>query len=111
MKGINLVSIPDGLRPGEDRNDLGRLTEGFTKVMPGHLEELIRENNEKGEGKIKWLIADQNMGWSFAVAKKMGVRIACFWPASAACLTIMLLIPKLIEDGVLDEKGKFCFCF
>ncbi|KAJ4812556.1 UDP-glycosyltransferase 83A1 [Rhynchospora pubera] len=105
LKGINLVSIPDGLRPGEDRNDLGLLAEGFTKVMPGHLEDLIRENNEKGEDKIKWLIADQNMGWSFPVAKKMGVRIACFWPASTACLTIMMLIPKLIEDGVLDEKG------
>ncbi|XP_078179730.1 UDP-glycosyltransferase 83A1-like [Carex rostrata] len=105
LKGINLVSIPDGLHPNDDRNDLGLLVEGFTKFMPGYLEELIRENNAKGEDKIKWLIADENMGWSFSVAKKMGVRIACFWPAAAASLAIILLIPKLIDDGVIDEKG------
>jgi hypothetical protein len=61
------------------------------------------------------------MGWSFVVAKKLGIRVASFWPASAACLAIMLKIPKLIEDGVLNDKGTqhgnsilrsnpICFC-
>ncbi|KAJ3705994.1 hypothetical protein LUZ61_009699 [Rhynchospora tenuis] len=77
LKGINLVSIPDGLGPGEDRNDLGLLADGFTK-MPGHLEELIREINVKREDKIKWLIADQNMAWSFALAKKWESELHAF---------------------------------
>ncbi|KAJ3669804.1 hypothetical protein LUZ60_010128 [Juncus effusus] len=100
LQGIDLISIPDGLEPHEDRNDLGRLTEGFTNVMPSYLEEIFRKNKD-----IKWIIADENMGWSSQVAKKMGVRVAFFWPASTATLVTMLSNPKLIEDGVLDEKG------
>nr|CAD1819440.1 unnamed protein product [Ananas comosus var. bracteatus] len=91
---------------GEDRNDLGRLTEGFTVVMPGHLEKLIREiNDAEGEScKIKWMVADANMGWSFAVAKKMGIRAVSFWPPSAALLAFMLRIPSSLRMVATQEK-------
>ena len=29
-----------------------------------------------------------------------------FWPAATACLAIMLKIPELIEDGLIDDKGN-----
>lgn len=38
---IHLVSIPDGVGPREDRNDLGKLTEAIFQVMPGKLERLL----------------------------------------------------------------------
>ncbi|KAI4389273.1 hypothetical protein MLD38_001514 [Melastoma candidum] len=104
---IRLVSIPDGLEPGEDRNDIARLCQGILKVMPGELERLIGELNERdGEDKVSCVIADFNMSWAFEVAKKMGIqKVAAFWPASAALLAVLSSVPKLIEDGVVDENG------
>lgn len=105
MGRIHLVTIPDGLRPGEDRNDLGKLTEGILNIMPGCLEELIRDTDNKGE-KITCFIADKNMAWTFEVARKMGLRSVAFWPASAGLLATILSIPKLINDGIIEEDGK-----
>ncbi|KAL5217122.1 hypothetical protein ABZP36_017806 [Zizania latifolia] len=104
-RGIHLESIPDGLADDEDRKDLNKLIDAYSRHMPGHLERLIREVEAAGRPKVRWLVGDGNMGWSFAVSRKLGIRVASFWPASAACLAIMLKIPKLIEDGVLNDKG------
>ncbi|XP_072956772.1 UDP-glycosyltransferase 83A1-like [Typha angustifolia] len=108
LRGIRLVSVPDGLEPGEDRNNLVRLVEGFTTTMAKHLEELIRENPESDdeeEKKMTWIVADATMGWSFALAKRMGLRVAVFNPASAGLLWVTLSIPKMIEDGVINDEG------
>ncbi|XP_062212464.1 UDP-glycosyltransferase 83A1-like [Phragmites australis] len=107
LGGIGLVSIPDGLGDGEDRKNLSRLTNSFSKVMPGELEKLIGRINDdaRGRERISWLIADVNMAWAFPVAKKFGVRAAGFCPSSAASFATRLRIPELIRDGVLDEEG------
>jgi len=102
---IRLVSIPNGMAPDEDQNDLGKLCEGSVTVMPGYLEEIMEKSNESEADRITWMIADKNMAWALEVAKKVGVRAAAFWPAAAALLATMMSIPKLIEDGVLDEDG------
>ncbi|PKA56677.1 UDP-glycosyltransferase 83A1 [Apostasia shenzhenica] len=102
--GIRLVTIRDGLGPEEDRNDLARLTEALKRVMPGWLEEMIRSAGElPGEERFSCFVADMNMSWAIDVAKKMGLRAAAFWPASAGLLFTVLCIPKLIEDGVINE--------
>ncbi|KAA8547920.1 hypothetical protein F0562_004349 [Nyssa sinensis] len=56
---IHLVSIPDGLEPWEDRNDLGKLSEAIFQVMPGKLEELIEKINGSGSDNISCIIADE----------------------------------------------------
>ncbi|KAM0055439.1 putative cyanohydrin beta-glucosyltransferase [Helianthus debilis subsp. tardiflorus] len=38
---MQMVSIPDGLEPWEDRNELGKLMESMEKSMPTKLEQLI----------------------------------------------------------------------
>ncbi|WCJ25606.1 UDP-Glycosyltransferase superfamily protein [Euphorbia peplus] len=60
LGGISLVSIPDGLKPSEDRNYLGKLAKVIFQTMPGELEQLIdRINaNSSEHEKIKCLIAD-----------------------------------------------------
>ncbi|CAN6315210.1 unnamed protein product [Urochloa humidicola] len=103
--GIHLASIPDGLAGDEDRKDLNKLIDAYTRHMPGHLERLIADLEAAGRPKVKWLVGDVNMGWSFEVAKKFGIRVVSFWPAATACLAFMLKIPKLIEDGIIDDKG------
>lgn len=107
LGGVDMVSIPDGLGTGEDRKDLGRLTDSFSKVMPGELEKLITSINADGREreKVSWLIADVNMAWAFPVAKKHGLRTAGFCPSSAAMFAMRIRIPEMISDGVLDERG------
>ncbi|KAF8017352.1 hypothetical protein BT93_H2520 [Corymbia citriodora subsp. variegata] len=101
---IRLVSIPDGLEPGEDRNDLGLLAEAMFRVMPGKLAELIRETEEKGE-KITCILADGSTGWALEVAQKMNIPKAAFWPASVALFASGLSIPKMISDGIINDEG------
>uniref|UniRef100_N1R357 Putative UDP-glucosyltransferase n=1 Tax=Aegilops tauschii TaxID=37682 RepID=N1R357_AEGTA len=100
VEGIHLVSMPDGLADGDDRRDLGKVLDALSRCMPGYVEELVREK------KVTWLVADANLGsLCFEAAKKLGVRVASFFPASAACLGTLSRIPQLIEDGFFDDKG------
>jgi hypothetical protein len=77
--------------------------------MPGYLESLLADMEAAGRPRAKWLVGDVNMGWSFEVAKKFGIRVVSFWPAATACLAFMLKIPKLAEDGLIDDKGNRSF--
>lgn len=102
---VTMVSIPDGLQPWEDRNDLGKLTEAILSVMPGELETLI----QRVDGKVTCVIADWNMGWAIGVAERMGVGRVAFWPAAAAVLGLLVNIPMLLQDGIIDSNGESCF--
>ncbi|KAL4633506.1 hypothetical protein ACB092_04G127400 [Castanea dentata] len=105
---IRLVSIPDGLEPGDDRNDTPKLTESIEKVMPGHLKDLIEKINQSNDDdQISCIIADTMVGWALEVAEKMGIKRAAVWPAGPANLAFALHIPKLIEEGIIDLKGSF----
>ncbi|KAL7604048.1 hypothetical protein Lser_V15G20320 [Lactuca serriola] len=103
----SLVSLPDGLETGEDRNDFGKLPDAIFRVMPEKLEEMIKELNAKGDDfeKVTCIVADICMGWVFEVAEKMKIRKAAFWPAAAISLASLFCIPKLLEDGIIDNKG------
>ncbi|KAF8709822.1 hypothetical protein HU200_029534 [Digitaria exilis] len=108
LAGIDMVSVPDGLGHGEDRKDLARLTDSFSKVMPLELEKLVGKINgdaPERHGRISWFIADVNMAWAFHVAKRLGLRAAGFCPSSAAMFATRIKIPEMISDGVLDESG------
>ncbi|KAK1308444.1 UDP-glycosyltransferase 83A1 [Acorus calamus] len=105
---LRLVSIPDGLEPGANRNDLGRLTLAIEEHMPGHLEELIQAVSAEPErGPVTCVITEQCMPWALDVAKKMGLRAAAFWPASAATLVMNFNIPNMINDGTIDTNEGF----
>ncbi|XP_047071432.1 UDP-glycosyltransferase 83A1-like [Lolium rigidum] len=105
LRGIHLESIPDGLADDENRKDLNKLVDAYSHHMPGYLEKLVGDMEAAGRPRVNWLVGDVGMGWSFEVAKKLGIRVASFSTGSVASLAIMLKIPKLIEDGVLNDKG------
>ncbi|KAF8378801.1 hypothetical protein HHK36_030150 [Tetracentron sinense] len=104
---IRLVSIPDGMAPGDDRNDLAKLCDTMLSVMPCLLEELILKINHDSndDDKITFVIADQSIGWALEVAEKMGIRRAAFWPAAGCLLALLFHIPKLIESGIISANG------
>lgn len=105
LKLLNLVSFPDGMEPWEDRNDIAKLTQAIFRVMPGELEQLVKDIQRTDVDKITCIIADETMGWALEVADKMKIKRAAFWPSSAAMLALKLSIPNLIEDGVVDNDG------
>ncbi|KAJ1421479.1 UDP-glucuronosyl/UDP-glucosyltransferase [Sesbania bispinosa] len=102
---IQLVSIPDGIEDGEDRNDLGKLAEAICEVMPKKLEMLIEEINRSVSNRITCVVADEHCGWAFEVAKKMGIRRVAFWPAAASMLTFYFSIQKLLDEGIINTDG------
>ncbi|KAJ6795454.1 UDP-glycosyltransferase 83A1 [Iris pallida] len=102
---MQLVSIPDGMAPDEDRDNFASLGENMLLVMPDHLEQLVGRINGSGGEKITWMVADLCMAFAFRVAKKMGIKSVAFWPAASATLAVLISIPKLIEEGVLDDDG------
>ncbi|KAL6894115.1 hypothetical protein ACP4OV_008213 [Aristida adscensionis] len=99
LDGIRLVSIPDGMAAGDDRRELSKFLDAILRCVPGYVEKLIRET------KVRWLVADVNMGVCFEAARRLGVRVAAVFPASAACLATLREVPRLIEDGFFDDKG------
>ncbi|KAB2011305.1 hypothetical protein ERO13_D09G009100v2 [Gossypium hirsutum] len=101
---VHLVSVPDGLGSSEERNQPGKISEAILQTMPRKVEELIEEINGS-ERKINCVIADQSLGWALEIAKKHGIKRAAFCPAAAALLVLGFSIPKLIDDGVIDQDG------
>ncbi|KDP27232.1 hypothetical protein JCGZ_19931 [Jatropha curcas] len=90
---INLVSISD---------DAVKLSsDAVLRVMPSKVEELIEQLNDK----ISCIIADQSIGWALEIAERKGIRRAAFCPAAAAQLVLGFSIPKLIQDGIIDDYG------
>ncbi|KAJ0042061.1 hypothetical protein Pint_19020 [Pistacia integerrima] len=103
---IGLVSIPDGLEPWEDRNDLGKLCESLVKEMPGKLEELIQEfNNKEEDEKITSVIADVHVGMVLQVVEKLKIKRAAFLSTGVAALALYYRIPKMIDDGIINKDG------
>nr|XP_043637191.1 UDP-glycosyltransferase 83A1-like [Erigeron canadensis] len=99
---LQMISVPDGLEPWDDRSDVWKFTTSILQTMPGKLEQLIETINKEENNKVTCIIADVCMGWAI---KNMGIRSAAFWPASVATLAAILSIPKLIDDGIINNKG------
>ncbi|KAK1423347.1 hypothetical protein QVD17_18646 [Tagetes erecta] len=102
---MQMVSIPDGLEPWEDRSDVGKLTLSVFQTMSNKLEQLIETINNKVNNKITCLVADACMGWAIQVAHKMGIRNATFSPASTTTLAAIFCFQKLIDDRIINENG------
>ncbi|TVU11102.1 hypothetical protein EJB05_44666, partial [Eragrostis curvula] len=103
--GINMVSFPDGMGPDGDRADIGKLAAGLLATMLGPIQEMVVSK------KIRWVVADVAMSWVVAATAGCGVRVALFPLTSAAAFVLRLHVPKLIEDGIIDEIGKMYMQF
>ncbi|KAF8709826.1 hypothetical protein HU200_029538 [Digitaria exilis] len=99
-EGIDMLSVPDGMDPADDHTDIGKLVGGLPAAMFSPIEEIIKIK------KIKWVIADVSMSWALKLTNTVGVRIALFSTYSASVFALRMKLPKLIEDGVVDEIGN-----
>jgi hypothetical protein len=46
------------------------------------------------------------MSWVLELTNTVGVRIALFSTYSASVFALRMKLPKLIEEGIIDESGK-----
>jgi hypothetical protein len=91
---IRLVSIPDGLDPGDDRRNSMKLIDRVLNFMPAHFKDLIEKINESDEISV---IADITVGWALEVAEKMGIKRAAFSPVGAGYLAFVLVSRSLLR--------------
>ncbi|WVZ08198.1 hypothetical protein V8G54_021544 [Vigna mungo] len=103
---VEMVTLPDGLDPQDDRSDVAKLLVSMKSTMPALLPKLIQDINASDvENKITCIIVTINMGWALEVGNKMGIKGALLCPASATSLASAACIPNLIEDGIIDSQG------
>ncbi|PWA73951.1 UDP-glucuronosyl/UDP-glucosyltransferase [Artemisia annua] len=102
---MQMVSIPDGMQPRDDRDDMAKLFQTMSQLMPSKLEKLIEDINKANNEKITCIVADYCMGWVSRVAKKMSIRQATFCSGSAALLALIMSVQKLLDDQVIDRDG------
>jgi len=107
---VELVTLPDGLDPEDDRSDVAKLLLSMKSTMPALLPKLIQDIDASDvENKITCIIVTINMGWALEVGHKLGIKGALLCPASATSLASAASIPKLIQDGIIDSQGEFSF--
>ncbi|CAM0908766.1 unnamed protein product [Alopecurus aequalis] len=109
---VRFVAVPDGMAPGEDRNQLVRLTILMEEFMAARVEELVLASHEAGVGsaggRVTCMVTDYNVGsWALDIARRTGLRSAAVWPASGAVMATLLSFDKLIQDKIIDgEDGS-----
>ncbi|XP_062106510.1 UDP-glycosyltransferase 83A1-like [Humulus lupulus] len=112
-KNIELVSIPDGLCPEDDRS-VENLTKAILENFPVEIEKLIgtingntaigqRSKSSSSNDKISGVIFYAYLGVSMEVAAKLGIEGVVFCPSSAAILAHSMNLPNLICDGILND--------
>ncbi|XP_030482145.2 UDP-glycosyltransferase 83A1 [Cannabis sativa] len=106
VNNIELVSIPDGLGPQEERSMINK-TKSIVEYLPMEIEKLIASissTTSESNDKISCVVFDAFLGISVDVATKMGIQGVLFSPSSAAALVHAMNIQNLICDGVIDSK-------
>jgi len=108
---INLVSLPDGVSPEDDRKDVAKVILSTKTTMSSMLPKLIEEINAlDSDNKISCIIVTKNMGWALEVAHQLGIKGALFWPASATSLVSFNSMRSFVEEGIIDpQSGKNFF--
>ncbi|CAN1312341.1 UDP-glycosyltransferase 83A1 [Linum perenne] len=113
-QGISLAEVPDEIEPSFGQADgAAKVTEIIENVLPIHLRKLLVDQKKKkknkcsGDGEeISWMIGDVLLSsGAFQVARELGIKTAAFWTASAENLALLLRIPQLIQDRIIDENG------
>ncbi|KAF5457660.1 hypothetical protein F2P56_021746 [Juglans regia] len=123
---INFVSIPDGLDPEDERNELEfpKLCQSMLLTMPAKLEELVRGINSNaaaasgGRGglaggtddddddKITCFITEFGMSWALEVADKMGIKGAAYYPmCTTFCNATSFFAPNKELEAFLNSDG------
>ena len=98
---IRLVSIPD-----EPKSQETSFEDHAFSSMPGKVKQIIEQINASDSDKITCIVADFLLGWGMQLAVEKGIRGVVFSGNMAAGLVLISKIPKLIDDGIIDNDGN-----
>lgn len=101
-------SVPDGLEP-EERVVPEKFIETVWKVVPQNIEKLIVKINEGEDEKVTCVICDNHLCGIQEAARRLGIKSALFSVVPAAMFPLIFNVPKLIEDGIVDNDGIISF--
>nr|XP_023928110.1 UDP-glycosyltransferase 83A1-like [Quercus suber] len=109
---IRLISIPDGLATGDERNDTLKLTKSILKVLPGHFEDLIEKINQSNDDdQISCIIADTIVGVNYYVKQCNWLLCNSFYeldsPACDLIPGIIPVAPLLLGNQSGSHAGSF----
>ncbi|XP_028800814.1 7-deoxyloganetin glucosyltransferase-like [Neltuma alba] len=113
LPDFRFETIPDGLPPSDDANDIERFPSlcdslpnrslvPFTKL-------LAKLNKLASDGvlpKVTSLISDGIMTFTMKAAQEFGLPIALYWPASAASFLGVFHFRTLLDNGVIPLKDE-----
>ncbi|KAI9196866.1 hypothetical protein LWI28_027640 [Acer negundo] len=102
---VVLVSIPDGPKFQDNMNRMEQHIEQVYRFMPEKVKELIEQINASDSDKITCVVADNLLGWAMEIAAEKGIKRAAFSAAAATLLVLSSSIPKLIDQGIIDNDG------
>ncbi|KAF4381662.1 hypothetical protein F8388_021290 [Cannabis sativa] len=99
---IEFVAIPDGFEGKSSvARDFFSLEEAMEKVMPAHLERVVRDQGED----VVCVVVDLLASWAIEVANRCGIRVAGFWPAMLAVYRLVVAIPDMVRSGLISDTG------
>ncbi|KAL5739198.1 hypothetical protein ACOSQ2_028378 [Xanthoceras sorbifolium] len=102
---VSLVSIPDRPISKDNTSKLEQHIEEVTWFMPEKVKELIEQISASDSDKITCVLADNLLGWAMDIAVEKGIKRAAFSPAAATLVVLGSSIPKLIDEGIIDNDG------
>ncbi|KAK1567522.1 hypothetical protein Q3G72_013157 [Acer saccharum] len=102
---VGLVSIPDGPEFQDNMDRMEQHIEQIYRFMPEKVKELIEQINASDSDKITCVVADNLLGWAFEIAAEKGIKRAAFSAAAATLLVLSSSVPKLIDQGIIDNDG------
>ncbi|XAR64070.1 hypothetical protein NMG60_11024274 [Bertholletia excelsa] len=75
-------------------------------VMQTYFKDLLQKmNGPENAEKVSFVLSDVTLCWILDVPREMGIKCATFWAGAPAILALVRHIPKLIEEGIINEHG------
>ncbi|XP_022855005.1 UDP-glycosyltransferase 83A1-like [Olea europaea var. sylvestris] len=97
QRNIELISIPDGLMPDDDRNNGFIINSGLRKTLLRNLTNLMEKLS--CDEKISCVIADISIGWILDIIEKMEAVPVAFLTGAAAEMALTLHTGPVLGRG------------
>nr|CAB3453161.1 unnamed protein product [Digitaria exilis] len=108
VPGVTLVSIPTGVHDdgGEEPPGPPAFMHAMEHHMPAQLEAmLLRAEQGTGLPRVSCMVIDLLASWAIPVAARRGLPVFGFWVGMVATYRTIMVIPELMEKGLISESG------
>nr|CAB3456839.1 unnamed protein product [Digitaria exilis] len=108
VPGVALVSIPSGVHDdgGDEPPGPPAFMHAMEHHMPAQLEAmLLKAEQGIGVPRVSCMVIDLLASWAIPVAERHGLPVFGFWVGMVATYRTVMVIPELMEKGLISESG------